>query len=178
MGDSEVVPPSGAFLQATLQGQDTLSNFVVTHAGGTKQCIDLFAGCGTFSFPLAKFADVHAVEGEASMLEALDQGWRMSKGLRKITTERRDLFKRPLMSDELRNFDLAIIDPPRAGAEAQIAHLAQSDVNRVVMISCNPVSFARDAASLVEAGFSFVALDVVDQFRWSSHIEIASAFQR
>ena len=114
----------------------------------------------------------------AAMLGALDAGWRQGRGLRKVTTEKRDLFRRPLEPDELRPFDAAVIDPPRAGAEAQIARLAESEIERVVMVSCNPVTFARDAATLVRSGFRPDPVRVVDQFRWSSHVELASVFRR
>ena len=140
--------------------------------------IDLFAGCGTFTLPLSKRAEVHAVEGEAAMLKALDRGWREGFQLRRVTTETRDLFRRPLEADELRKFDAAVIDPPRAGAEAQIATLAESDVRTIAMVSCNPVTFARDAQALVAAGFEMPWVQVVDQFRWSPHTEVVASFTR
>lgn len=95
-----------------------------------------------------------------------------------MTTENRDLFRRPLEPDELRRFEVAVLDPPRAGAEAQIATLATSELSKVTMVSCNPVTFARDAAVLQDAGFEMTWIDVVDQFRWSSHVELVAAFTR
>lgn len=177
-GGTGVVPPPGAFLQATKHGEAMLLAAVAEITGKASRIIDLFAGCGTFTLPLAKRAEVHAVEGEAAMLSALDRGWREGHQLRRVTTEARDLFRRPLEADELRHFDAAVIDPPRAGAEAQIATLADSDVKTIAMVSCNPVTFARDARTLVDAGFEMPWVQVVDQFRWSPHVEIVAPFTR
>ncbi len=177
-GAADVAPPPGAFLQATAEGQAALTAAVLRGTAGAARIVDLFAGAGTFSLPMAKGAEVHAVEGEAGMLAALDKGWRVAQGLKRITTEPRDLFRRPLLPDELARFDAAVIDPPRAGAEAQMAEIAASTLKRMVMVSCNPVTFARDARTLVSAGFRMGAIEVVDQFRWSPHIELVAAFAR
>ncbi|MCG7520440.1 class I SAM-dependent RNA methyltransferase [Ruegeria sp. Ofav3-42] len=175
-GAADVVPPSGAFLQATKDGEQALLQAVSEATSGAKRIVDLFAGCGTFSLPLAETAEVHAVEGEAAMTQALDQGWRRAQGLKRVTTEARDLFRRPLMPDELKSFDAVVIDPPRAGAEAQVAELAQALRPVIAYVSCNPVTFARDAKTLVNAGYTLEWLQVVDQFRWSSHTELAARF--
>lgn len=177
-GAASVVPPPGAFLQATLAGEQALVAGVLGGTVDADRVVDLFAGCGTFSLPLAKQAEVLAVEMGAAMLHALDQGWRKSPGLKRVTTEARDLFRRPLEPDELRPFDAVVIDPPRAGAEAQTQRLAASDIQRVVSVSCNPVTFARDARILIEAGFRMDPVQVVDQFRWSPHIELVTTFSR
>lgn len=177
-GAAKVTPPPGAFLQATREGEADLLSAVVEIIGGASSVVDLFSGCGTFALPLAKTAEVHAVEGENPMLESLDQGWRLATGLKRVTTEKRDLFRRPLEADELNAFEAAVIDPPRAGAEAQIATLAQSKVPTIAMVSCNPVTFARDAAQLVAAGYAMGWVQVVDQFRWSSHVEMVAKFAR
>ena len=177
-GGVMVVPPPGAFLQATKDGELALLHAVDEITQGAARIVDLFAGCGTFTLPLAKRAEVHAVESEAVMLQALDRGWREGRQLRRVTTETRDLFRRPLEADELRHFDAAVIDPPRAGAEAQIATLAQSDIRIVAMVSCNPVTFARDSRTLTEAGFTMGWAQIVDQFRWSPHVEIVAQFMR
>ena len=112
------------------------------------------------------------------MLAALDQGWRTAPGLKRVTTETRDLFRRPLLADELSRFDAVVIDPPRAGAEAQFAELAEARVPRIAEVSCNPVTFARDAALLIAAGYRLDRLTVVDQFRWSTHVELVAGFSR
>jgi len=175
-GSANVAPPPGAFLQATREGEAALLAAVTEITGKSARVVDLFAGCGTFALPLAKTAEVLAVEGESAMLDTLDQGWRKTQGLKRVTTQARDLFRRPLEPDELDKFDAAIIDPPRAGAEAQIKTLARSKVRRVAMVSCNPVTFARDAANLVENGYTLDWVQVVDQFRWSAHVEMVAQF--
>ena len=177
-GRADVIPPAGAFLQATREGEMQLLAAAVDATKGADRIVDLFSGCGTFALPLAETAMVTAVESSAPMLNALDQGWRRAQGLKRVKTETRDLFRRPLEPDELRYFDAAVIDPPRAGAQAQIATLARSAIPRIAMISCNPVTFARDAKVLVDAGFVIDWIDVVDQFRWSAHVEVAAAFTR
>ena len=177
-GTTLVAPPAGSFLQATREGEAALVAAVLDTTGGAKKVVDLFAGAGTFALSMAQTAEVHAVEGGDEMLETLDRGWRHGKGLKSVTTETRDLFRRPLEPDELNRFDLAVLDPPRAGAEAQIRTVAASDLKRVTMVSCNPVTFARDAETLVGAGFSLDWVDVVDQFRWSPHVELVGAFTR
>lgn len=177
-GSAQVTPPPGAFLQATEHGQKTLISAVLETISGARSAVDLFAGCGTLSLPAAEFAEVHAVEGSADMMMALDAGWRQSSGLKRVTTEARDLFRRPLMPDELKSYDAAIIDPPRAGAEAQVAELAKSNIPTIAMVSCNPVTFARDARILTQAGFTLGNVRVVDQFRWSPHVEIVAALRR
>ncbi|MDE9450131.1 class I SAM-dependent RNA methyltransferase [Aliiroseovarius sp. Z3] len=177
-GIAAVVPPAGAFLQATRAGEAALLDGVREIVGGAKSVIDLFAGCGTFALPLAQAAEVHAVEGHAAMTDALALGWRQTQGLRHVTTEVRDLFRNPLMAEDLARFDAAVIDPPRAGAEAQIAQLAASDIKRIAMVSCNAQTFARDAKALVDAGYRMNWVQVVDQFRWSTHTEQVASFTR
>jgi len=175
-----VVPPPGAFLQATQAGEARLREEVLRITQGAKCVVDLFAGCGTFSLPLAKNAEVHAVEGETAMTKVLDAGWRHEQGhgLKAVTHETRDLFRRPMMPDELAKFDAAVIDPPRAGAEAQVQQLAESDVHAIAHVSCNPASFARDARTLLLAGYAMGPVQVVDQFRWSTHVELVAGFTR
>jgi 23S rRNA (uracil1939-C5)-methyltransferase len=112
------------------------------------------------------------------MLAALDAGWRQTTGLKRVSTEARDLFRRPLLPDELKRFDAAVIDPPRAGAEAQVTELARQGPPVVAMVSCNPVTFARDGRILTQAGYAMGPVQVVDQFRWSAHVEVVAAFTR
>ncbi|WP_371224785.1 class I SAM-dependent RNA methyltransferase [Roseovarius sp. 2305UL8-3] len=176
-GKVSVEPPPGAFLQATLEGEAALQNEVASIVGGAGHVVDLFAGCGTFALPLAEDRAVHAVEGDATMTEALDKAWRGVEGLRAVTTEARDLFRRPLEPDELAPFDAAVIDPPRAGAEAQVARLAEASIPVLAYVSCNPTSFARDARTLCDSGYRLSRLRVVDQFRWSAHVELVAEFR-
>ena len=175
-GRALVEPPAGAFLQATKSGEATLLSAAQEATTGAARIVDLFAGCGTFALPLAERAEILAVEGNPDMVRALDAGWRRAPNLKKITTEARDLFRRPLLPDELARFDACVIDPPRAGAEAQTAELARSGIATIAYVSCNPVTFASDAKTLVDAGYVLDWLQIVDQFRWSSHIEVAARF--
>ena len=177
-GAAMVSPPPGAFLQATLPGEAALQAAVADAVGGARRIVDLFSGCGTFALPLATGAEVLAVETDAPMLAALDLGWRGAPGLRRVGTQARDLFRRPLLADELKGFDAAVIDPPRAGAEAQARALADSDVPVVAAVSCNPVTFARDARILCDGGFRLEWVQMVDQFRFSPHVELAARFTR
>lgn len=177
-GRAQVVPPPGGFLQATEAGEAALLDAVRGIVGDAGRIADLFAGAGTFSLPLAERAEVHAVEGLAAPLAALDQGWRGAPGLRRVTTEVRDLARRPLLPDELVRFDAVVIDPPRAGAAAQAAALAASAVPTVAWVSCDPVSFARDARVMMQGGYALGRIEVVDQFRWSPHVELVAAFAR
>ncbi|NNU79289.1 class I SAM-dependent RNA methyltransferase [Halovulum dunhuangense] len=178
MGRARVVPPPGAFLQATPQGEAALVAAVRDAVGDAGRIADLFAGCGTFALPLAERAEVLAVEGDGGMLAALEKGWREAEGLKAVRIETRDLFRRPLEPLELRGFDAVVIDPPRAGCEAQAARLAASRVPVIAAVSCNPVTFARDAQALVAAGYSLDWVQVVDQFRWSGHAELVARLSR
>ena len=178
MGAAIVPLPPGAFLQATRQGAAALVEAVLEATNGAKSVVDLFSGVGTFALPMARFAQVHAVDSDLELLAALDAGWRSGTGLRRVTTEARHLYRRPLEADELTRFDAAVIDPPRAGAAAQIDRLCGSKPVKIAYTSCNPVTFARDARALNDAGFGLDWVQVVDQFRWSSHIELVGAFSR
>ena len=177
-GPATVVPPPGAFLQATPEGEAALLHAVRTALGPQKRIVDLFSGAGTFALPLAIGAEVHAVEGDKAMIAALEAAARHTQNLRRVTTEARDLFRRPLDPDELKPFTAAVIDPPRAGAEAQIEALARSTIPVIAAVSCNPVTFARDAKTLIAAGYQLDWVQVVDQFRWSTHVELAARFSR
>lgn len=173
-GRAAVTPPPGAFLQATQDGEAALLAAVKEAVAGADTLADLFAGCGTFALPLAETARVHAVESVGEMMTALDHGWRMAEGLKPVTTETRDLFRRPLLPDEMRKLDAVVLDPPRAGAERQVAEIISARVPKVAYVSCNPVTFARDAQAMVSAGYTLDWVQVVDQFRWSSHVELAA----
>ncbi|WCR10296.1 class I SAM-dependent RNA methyltransferase [Paracoccus stylophorae] len=178
MGRAQVVPPPGAFLQATAEGEAALLAAVQEILRGAARIADLFAGCGTFALPLARSAQVHAVEGLAAPLAALEAGWRGAPGLQRVTTEIRDLARNPLLPDEIARVDAIVIDPPRAGAEAQCRQIARSDVARIAFVACDPVNFARDARILAEGGLHLTRLWVVDQFRFSAHVETVAEFRR
>ncbi|MGF1611246.1 MAG: class I SAM-dependent RNA methyltransferase [Kiloniellales bacterium] len=185
-GGVPVVPPPGGFIQPTAAGEAALVAAVLgylgdglgTGRGGT--VADLYAGCGTFSFPLiaAGAARVHAVEGEGAALSALDAAARRAGLAGRLSAEQRDLERRPLRAAELARFDAVVFAPPRAGAKAQAAELAAASVGRVVAVSCNPNSFARDARTLVDGGFTLVEATPLDQFPWSGHLELVALFRR
>jgi 23S rRNA (uracil1939-C5)-methyltransferase len=177
-GDIAVTLPPQAFLQPTREGEAILAARVQAITANAKNIADLFSGCGTFSLALAGRARVHAVEQDRAMLEALAAGARKARGLKPVTTEVRDLFKQPLTPPELNGYDAVTLDPPRAGAEAQARALAASKLCRVAYVACDAASFARDAAILVDGGFTLGALTLVDQFLWSSHIELVGGFLR
>lgn len=178
VGPAVAVPPPGAFLQATRAGEDALGAEVAAALSGARRVADLFCGVGPFALRLAQGAEVHAVDGDAAMLEALARAARARPGLRRVTTERRDLFRRPLLAPELERFDGLVLDPPRAGAEAQVRQLIPSSLDRVVMVSCDPGTFARDAAALLAGGFALERVLPVDQFKWTAHLEVVGTFRR
>lgn len=172
-GAVEVTPPPDAFLQPTAEGEAVLREAVLALLGSPCRVVDLFAGCGAFSLPLADAGfTVHAVEGLAQQTAAI------SRADHRISTETRDLARRPMMREELARFDGAILDPPRAGAREQAAELAGSTLKRIVYVSCNPATFARDARLLVDAGFTLSGVRPVDQFLWSHHVELVSVFRK
>ncbi|SET46425.1 class I SAM-dependent RNA methyltransferase [Paracoccus homiensis] len=178
MGRAQVVPPPAAFLQATAQGEAALLGAVRDMTKGATRILDLFAGIGTFTLPLAQQAELHAVEGLAAPLSALTQAWRMTPGLRQVTTEIRDLARNPLLDQELAGFDAIVIDPPRSGAEAQTRQIAESAVPKIAFVACDPVNFAKDARILCDGGYQITRVYVVDQFRWSPHVETVTEFVR
>jgi len=178
LSGTRVELPPGGFLQATVEGERALVGSVLEALEGARgPAVDLFSGCGSFTFALARELDVHAVETESAALFALDRAWRAGTRLHHVSTERRDLFRRPLSCEELSRFGSAVIDPPRAGCLAQARALAKSGISKIAFISCNPVTFARDAAILTGAGYRLDWVDVVDQFRWSTHVELVAAFR-
>ena len=178
MGRAAVVPPAGSFLQATKLGEETLAGFVTEACACAKRVADLFAGTGPFSLRLAEKADVHAVEFDKGSMAALDKAVRATPGLRRVTTEARDLFRRPLLTPELNAFDAVVLDPPRAGAEAQVKQLAVSKVPLVVSVSCDGATFARDAAILIGSGYRLERVIPVDQFKHSPHLEVVGILRR
>jgi 23S rRNA (uracil1939-C5)-methyltransferase len=176
-GDVPVDIPPGAFLQASASGEAAIVAVVRSGVAGAKRVADLFAGCGTLSFPLAAQARVHAVEGAKNLAAALAAAANRSQSTR-ITVETRDLNRRPLLADELGPFDAVVFDPPRDGAATQAAQIARSRIAKVVGVSCNSATFARDARILVDAGFRLGRVTPIDQFLWSPHLELVGTFER
>jgi 23S rRNA (uracil1939-C5)-methyltransferase len=178
LGKAQVALPPETFLQPTREGEAALQVFVGETLARAKTIADLFCGCGTFTFPLAEKARVHAVELDAPMLDALAAAAKATPGLKPVTVEKRNLFKRPLSALELNSYDGVCLDPPRAGALEQAKMLAKSKLARIAYISCDAETFARDARVLIDGGFVLKRVMPVDQFLWSSHIELAAAFVR
>lgn len=178
MGTVHVVPAPGAFLQATEVAEELIAAMVLAAMPRAKKVADLFSGVGTFALRLAQQADVHAVELSAPALAALAQAANKVQGLRGISTEARDLHRRPLTVAELAGFDAVVFDPPRAGAQAQAQALALSMVPVVVAVSCNIASFVRDAAILVAGGYRLESLTPIDQFLYSAHVEMVGVFRK
>jgi 23S rRNA (uracil1939-C5)-methyltransferase len=178
MGKALVSPPPSAFLQATALGEDMLAAKVCEALSGAKKIADLFAGVGTFGLRLAEFAQVHAVDVAGDALAALTRAARSANGLRPVTIEQRDLFRRPFGPGEAESFDAVLFDPPRAGALLQARALAASSVPLIAAVSCNMQSFARDAAILSKGGYELARVELIDQFRHSPHVEIMALFRR
>ncbi len=177
-GEVPVALPPGGFLQAVAAAESAMAQLVVSHLGKAKRIADLFAGSGAFALRLARKAEVHAVDGDGSALAALDRGFRFASGLRRVTTERRDLFRRPLTFKELNAFDGLVFDPPRAGAEDQSKQIARSAIPLVAAVSCNPVTLARDLAILTEGGYRLSSVTPIDQFLWSPHVEAVALLEK
>ncbi|NEJ24574.1 RNA methyltransferase [Rhizobium leguminosarum] len=177
-GGVQVSPPPGGFTQATKPAEEAMAELVTAHAGKAKRIADLFAGSGTFSLRLARIGRVHAVEAEAKALAALDHAARNTQGLKPVTVEKRDLFRRPLMTQEFKPYDVVVFDPPRAGAEFQCQELARSGVKKIVAVSCNPLTLARDLAILVEGGYRITGVTPIDQFLWTSHVEVVATLEK
>lgn len=177
MGKARVEIPMASFLQATAEAEAVLADYVVNAVGKAKTVADLFCGTGPFALRLAEHRPVSAFDSDKAAIAALDKARRYTKGIREVTAKARDLFRDPLTQFEL-PFEAVVLDPPRAGAEAQVRELAKSKVRTVVMVACDARSFARDAAILIGGGYVMSDLIAVDQFTQSTHVEIAATFQR
>ena len=173
-----VVPPPGAFVQASTEAETAMTALVTKRFAGARRVADLFAGVGTFALALAPGSQVKAVESSRPALDALAAAAHRAEGLKRIETERRDLFSFPLGPAELKAFDGVVFDPPRAGAKAQAAMLAASAVPRIAAVSCNPASFARDARILADGGYRLERVVPVDQFVYSAEVEVVGLFRR
>ena len=178
IGRSLVTLPSGTFLQATAAGEETLTALAYECAGSAKKIADLFCGVGPFSLKLAEKASVSAFDSDEPAVAALAAAAARTEGLKPVSATARDLFRVPLVPHELNAFDAVLLDPPRAGARAQMEEVAKSDVPRVISVACHVQSFARDAAILVEAGYRFDYAVPVDQFAFSPHLEMIGLFTK
>ena len=182
IGRARLVLPPGAFLQATAAGEAALAQLVETHCQDAKTpaktIADLFCGIGPFALRLAQRARMTALDSDADAIAALARAVAGTQGLKPVDAQVRDLFRRPLLPVELKRFDTVVFDPPRQGAEAQARALATSQVPRLVAVSCNAATFARDARILVDGGYRLTQVTPVDQFLYSAHVELVARFDR
>jgi 23S rRNA (uracil1939-C5)-methyltransferase len=178
IGTAQVSLPPGSFLQATAAGEETLAAQVGEHCRRAKHIADLFCGVGPFALRLAAKSRISAFDSDAGAVTALQKAAASTPGLKPVKAEARDLFRRPLMPQELRDYDAVVFDPPRQGAQAQAQQLAASKVPVVVAVSCNVATFARDARILVDGGCRLEGVTPVDQFRHTPHVELVARFTR
>jgi 23S rRNA (uracil1939-C5)-methyltransferase len=178
IGAARVILPPGSFLQATLAGEEALAALVSGHCKRAKHIADLFCGVGPFALRLAAKARVSAFDSDAGAVTALSKAVTTVSGLKPVRAEARDLFRRPLMAQELRDYDTIVFDPPRQGALAQVKQLAVSKIPVVIAVSCNVATFARDARILIDGGYRIEGVTPVDQFRHTPHVELVARFAR
>ncbi len=178
IGTAQVTLPPGSFLQATTAGEEALAELVEKRAGRAKHIADLFCGVGPFALRLARRARVSAFDSDAGAVASLQKAATATSGLKPVKAEARDLFRRPLMPPELRDYDAVVFDPPRQGAQAQSQQLAASKVPVVIAVSCNAATFARDAKILVDGGYRLEGVTPVDQFRHTPHVELVARLSR
>jgi 23S rRNA (uracil1939-C5)-methyltransferase len=178
IGGAQVTLPPGSFLQATVAGEQALAALVIGHCQRAKHIADLFCGVGPFALRLAAQSRIAAFDSDAGAITALQKAAASSSGLKPVKAEARDLFRRPLMPQELRDYDCVVFDPPRQGAQAQVIQLAASKIPVVIAVSCNIATFARDARILVDGGYRIAGVTPVDQFRHTPHVELVARFNR
>jgi 23S rRNA (uracil1939-C5)-methyltransferase len=178
MGTAQITLPPGSFLQATVAGEETLAALVSERCNRAKHIADLFCGVGPFALRLAAKSRISAFDSDTGAVAALQKAAASTSGLKPVKAEARDLFRRPLMPQELRDYDAVVFDPPRQGAQAQAQQLAVSKIPVVVAVSCNVATFARDARILVDGGYRIEAVTPVDQFRHTPHVELVARFVR
>lgn len=182
-GGTPVTLAPGGFLQATAEAEQAMADFALDALKDCKRVADLFSGCGAFALRLAEAGNtVWAVDADRPAIAALTAAAK-SANLSRVTATARDLERQPLTRGELKKLDALLLDPPRAGAKAQVQQIAEAAKmgeapGLIVMASCDPSSFARDARTLLEAGYRLEKAVPIDQFRWSPHLEIASIFRR
>jgi len=176
IGTAQVTLPPGSFLQATVAGEEALAALVSEHCRRAKHVADLFCGVGPFALRLAEKSRISAFDSDAGAVAALQKAATSTSGLKPVKAEARDLFRRPLMPQELRDFDAVVFDPPRQGAQAQVLQLAASKIPVVVAVSCNVATFARDAKILIDGGYKIEDVTPVDQFRHTPHVELVARF--
>jgi 23S rRNA (uracil1939-C5)-methyltransferase len=179
VGKTMVPLPVQSFLQATETGEEELARLVLaSRPKKARTAVDLFSGVGTFALRLAEHMTVAAFDSDRAAIDCLQKAMRMSQGLKPVSAAARNLFNAPLTPAELRDFDWAILDPPRAGAEAQCRALVASQLRYVTYVSCDLQSFVRDAKMMTQGGFTLRSVTAVDQFKWTPHVELVGTFAR
>ena len=177
-GSATINVPEHAFLQAVPDAESQMQSLVENGLKKCKTVADLFCGVGTFTLSLARTSRIQAYDNDVPAIEALTSAVRHTQGLKPVTAVRRDLFRQPLSARELKGIKGAVINPPRAGGQKQCEQLTKSEVSNIVMVSCNPQTFARDARILMDGGYTMGAISPIDQFLWSPHLEIVARFTR
>ncbi len=177
-GKGKVVLPPISFLQATDTGEKILANLVLDAVNGANRVADLYCGLGPFSMRMAAHSSVMSFDSDVESIQALKTALDNVQGQKPVTTEVRDLSKNPLNKSELEIFDAVVFNPPRAGAELQAREIASSEVPRVISVSCNAATFARDALILIDGGYRLARVTPVDQFRFAGHVEMVGVFER
>jgi 23S rRNA (uracil1939-C5)-methyltransferase len=177
-GAGKVVLPPRSFLQATFSGEEILSNIVLDGVSGATRIADLYCGLGPFSLRMAANSSVFSFDSDEMSIAALKTAAHNVQGQKPVIAEVRDLAENPLHKSELNSFDAVVFDPPRAGAELQAREIASSEICRVIAVSCNAATFARDASILIDGGYQLKRVAPVDQFRFAGHVEIVGVFDR
>ena len=178
IGSAQVTLPPGSFLQATVAGEEALAALVSGHCKRARHIADLFCGVGPFALRLAAKSRISAFDSDSGAITALQKAATSTSGLKPVKAGARDLFRRPLMPQELRDYDTVVFDPPRQGAQAQVQQLAASKIPVVVAVSCNVATFVRDARILIDGGYKIEGVTPVDQFRHTPHVELVARFAR
>ena len=174
---AKIAPPPNSFLQATLSGEMALQEGVREIAEGTIHIVDLFCGSGTLSLPLLDgHRQIYAADNAGPALQAYRDAADASGRGGQLTIDTRNLFQAPMTAEQLSHADLIILDPPRSGAKDQIDTIAKSGVPKIAYVSCNPSSFAKEAAELISAGYRLDWCQPIDQFYLASHVELIAQF--
>lgn len=169
----------GAFLQASAAGEAAILEAVLAglpKLKGKARIVELYAGIGTLSFALSKHARIEAYEGNGQAVAAQDAAIRRANlaGVMRVST--RDLARQPLKISEMAGAAALVLDPPFAGAGAQMKNLAAAGARRIIYVSCNPAALARDAYALRHAGYSALQAVAIDQFPYSENVESVVVF--
>jgi len=177
-----IAPPPGAFLQASQAGEDAIVAAMLAglpeRLPARARVVELFAGVGTLTFALAKRARVVAYEGDRVAADCLVAAVNGGGLAGRVAIGIRDLARQPLAAKEMAGAAAIVLDPPYAGAAAQMEQIAAAGAPRVIYVSCNPAALARDARVLGMAGYRLIQSTAIDQFLWSARVEGVAVFGR